>query len=156
MSVHLLSRDHVDTDEILNDIVNFERLDISRTARIQPLITMKEPVITTLSFRPKTKQKCEYDFHKWTNEKFVLIVQNFILRLNNTPTTEMPKFDAYHFIHTKEETKYRDLIKSYEHSSTIHLRSPKSIWSNVHVRRPSGIVDIAVLHSRQLSIPAVQ
>jgi hypothetical protein len=29
--MHLLSRDHVDTDELLNDIVNFERLDISRT-----------------------------------------------------------------------------------------------------------------------------
>jgi len=33
-SMHLLSRDHFDTDESLNDIVNFERLDTSRTARI--------------------------------------------------------------------------------------------------------------------------
>jgi len=34
LSVHLLSRNHADVDELLNDVVNFERLDASRTLRI--------------------------------------------------------------------------------------------------------------------------
>lgn len=54
--MHLLSRDHVDTDELLNDIVNFERLDTSRTARIRSSNVVKEPVKATSSVRLETRQ----------------------------------------------------------------------------------------------------
>lgn len=53
--MHLLNRDHVDTDKLLNDIVNFERLDPSHTARIRLLNIMKEPVKTTSSVRQETR-----------------------------------------------------------------------------------------------------
>lgn len=56
LSMHLLSRDHVDTDELLNDIVNFERLVTSRTARIRSLNVTKEPVKTMSSDRLETRQ----------------------------------------------------------------------------------------------------
>ncbi|XP_025405786.1 uncharacterized protein LOC112680027 [Sipha flava] len=56
LSMHLLSRDHVDTDELLNDIVNFERLDTSRTARILSFNVTKEPVKTMSSDRLETRQ----------------------------------------------------------------------------------------------------
>jgi len=46
LSVHLLSRDHADVDELLNDVVSFERLDASRTLRIRQLMsTPKEQQI---------------------------------------------------------------------------------------------------------------
>lgn len=54
--MHLLSRDHVDTDELLNDIINFKRLDTSRTARIRSLNSTKESVKTTSSVQPETRQ----------------------------------------------------------------------------------------------------
>lgn len=55
LSMHLLGRDHVDADELLNDIVNFERLDTSRTARLRSLNITKESVKTTSSVRPETR-----------------------------------------------------------------------------------------------------
>jgi len=46
LSVHFLSRDHTDVDELLNDVVCFERLDESRTLRIRQLTsTPKEQQI---------------------------------------------------------------------------------------------------------------
>lgn len=56
LSMHLLSRDHVDTDKLLNDIVNFERLDTSRITRIRSVNITKESVKTTSSVRPEARQ----------------------------------------------------------------------------------------------------
>ena len=60
LSVHLLSRDHADVDELLNDVVSFKRLDESRTLRIRQLTsTPKEqqiPRTTTFTRTTGTRQ----------------------------------------------------------------------------------------------------
>lgn len=39
LSMHLLGRNHMDADALLNDIINFERLDAARTSRIRQTIS---------------------------------------------------------------------------------------------------------------------
>lgn len=60
LSVHLLSRDHADADELLNDVVNFERLDASRTLRIRQLTSsskeQQSPRTPTLMRTTGTRQ----------------------------------------------------------------------------------------------------
>lgn len=57
LSVHLLSRDHIDIDSLMNDIVNFERLDIARSTRIRQNVVSKEQSIqnTTISNRQNSQ-----------------------------------------------------------------------------------------------------
>lgn len=42
LNVHLLSQDHVNTDELLNNIVNFESLDVVPTPRIRRIASSKK------------------------------------------------------------------------------------------------------------------
>jgi hypothetical protein len=42
LSMHLLSRNHADADELLNDVVSFERLDASRAVRIRQLTSAQK------------------------------------------------------------------------------------------------------------------
>lgn len=130
-------------------------MDISPTARIRLLITTKEPIKTTLSFRSETRQNINVSNNTSTTSvsgptkncfncgsklkrkyKRLLCLykttycERCVLRvpLNNTLTTEMLKVNADHDTHTKKGTKYRYRIKSNKHSSTTQLQISKSIY----------------------------
>lgn len=124
-------------------------MDISPTARIRSLITTKEPIKTTLSFRSETRQNINVSnntryFRKWTNEKLFQLWFKIEAKIQASActkphivkgacyecgslTTEMLKVNADHDTHTKKGTKYRYRIKSNEHSSTTQLQISKSI-----------------------------